>query len=68
MSIKLCSDVVHDVKNMINGIRLANQSIVLDGHSVSIHSTLWPMVKSDNRIRLLLSDDTLFPQDHMDIR
>ena len=68
MSVHLCSDVVHDVKNMISGIRTADQTIDLEGHSVSIMSTLWPFVKTNPSIRAMLSDDILFPQDRMDIR
>lgn len=62
----LSPDTIHDVKAMIGGVRNADQTILLDGNHVSIHSTLWSAAKQHPEFKL--TDDVLFPQDHMDIR
>lgn len=64
--IYLCSDVVHDIKNLIADIR--TKDITLDGIEVNIKSTLWPVIKNDEALREEISDKNLFPTDAMDIR
>ena len=64
--IRLCSDPIHDVKNLVNGVR--EKPITLDGEKVSIQNTLWPLLQGHQSLRMMITDKDLFPTDKMDQR
>ena len=66
LGIHLCTDPIHEVKNLVNEVR--SKEILLDGENVSIQNTLWPFIQDSENLRKLISDKELFPSDPMDQR